>query len=298
MYDSRVETGDRLYYFTAPPALRSLNAHCTTVGSSTTPSGAAYPSHPLAHPHAYRSMVERGRVLDEWQFVFVSRGSGSVVTADGTSATVRSNDLIVVRPGVRHQYRPDESTGWTEYWVGFAGEVFDASLRAVGLAERPALVACADVPAMLAAFDELLRLAPANHTAGRLAMIGVVMQMVGLIASWAGPHYLAGHSLEVREAIRGMSEHPVRVLSVAALAARVGLSESALRRRFVRETGMSPYHYYNTIRVDRIKMRLAHSTSTLGTIAEELGFTDGFHLSRVFKQYTGLAPSEWRVRGG
>jgi AraC-like DNA-binding protein len=239
-----------------------------------------------------------GRVLNEWQLVFVEDGSGWYVSDDGVRSPVRAHDLIIVRPGVWHQYAPRRESGWTEYWVGFTGIVFEEAVAAVGLASGPGVIACPRPSELHDAYQELLSRASENDTAGHVVMVAAVLRMIGLIGSWVAGDREEGYSVTVQRAVGIMTEQLDGSLSVAALASRVGLSESALRRRFARETGMSPYHFYNMLRVNRIKMELAHSSAPLSTVAEKLGFTDAFHLSRVFKQYTGLAPSDWRVSGG
>ena len=289
---------DRLYYLTAPPALRPLGAICTTVGSATTHPGDRYPPHPLAHPHTYRSVSADGRVLNEWQFVFIEQGHGWLAVGSAARTPISRNQLLIVRPGVWHQYAPRSETGWSEHWVGFTGVTFEQALAAVGLADGPAVVSCRDPAQLAMAYEELCTRAAQNDTAGHVVMVAAVMRMIGVLGTWVKRETGAGYSDELGAAVSAMAERPDGSLSVAALSEVVGLSESALRRRFARETGMSPYHFYNTLRINRVKLELAHSKAALASIAEEYGFTDAFHLSRVFKQYTGLAPSEWRLRGG
>lgn len=298
MYDSGVEHNDSLFYITLPPALRTLRAHCTTVGTSRTPRGAPYPPHPRAHPHAYRSLSDRGRILDEWQLVFVSEGSGRHTAPGGVRTDVHANGLIVVRPGVWHRYAPDPTVGWTEHWVGFTGSIFDQAVEAVGLPDAPIPVPDRYRETLLAQFDELRDLAADLDTSRHIVMIASVLRLLGLVGSWSGSDAPLGYSDEVEASIARMAAAPDGSISVVGLAERAGLSESALRRRFVRETRMSPYQYYSMLRVNRIKVALAHSHDTLASIATQFGFTDAFHLSRVFKQYTGLSPSDWRTRGG
>ena len=58
---------------------------------------------------------------------------------------------------------------------------------------------------------------------------------------------------------------------------------------------MAPVAAYRALRIDRAKALLLRGIP-LHTIAEELGFSDAFHLSKAFKQVTGLAPRHF-LRG-
>jgi AraC-like DNA-binding protein len=129
-------------------------------------------------------------------------------------------------------------------------------------------------------------------------MVATVLELLSLIARWAGRGENVDCSEPVSRAVILMSNSVERGISVKSVAAEVGLSPSSLRRRFVAEMGMSPYHYFNTLRINQIKMDLAHTAQPLKKIAERLGFTDQYHLSRLFKHYVGVSPSAWRATGG
>ena len=44
------------------------------------------------------------------------------------------------------------------------------------------------------------------------------------------------------------------------------------------------------------RLLLLRDTQTLGELAERFGFSNAFHLSRVFKQHFGIAPKFFRQR--
>ena len=44
-----------------------------------------------------------------------------------------------------------------------------------------------------------------------------------------------------------------------------------------------------------VKMRLIHTPKTIAEIADELQFPESSHLSRFFKQKTGMSPVEYRL---
>jgi len=43
---------------------------------------------------------------------------------------------------------------------------------------------------------------------------------------------------------------------------------------------------------------LRESPLGLAAVADELGYSDAFHLSRQFKAVVGCSPSQWRAGGG
>ena len=80
------------------------------------------------------------------------------------------------------------------------------------------------------------------------------------------------------------------------LATELGLSRSRTSFAVKKLFGESFSRRLQAERVERAQHYLAGSRANLRRIAEECGFSDEFHLSRVFKEHTGLTPSEFRRR--
>jgi len=103
-----------------------------------------------------------------------------------------------------------------------------------------------------------------------------------------------GLDRHVGEVIRHMATSSGNGLTVQGVARAVGLSSAQLAYLFRRETGMSVKEYATRIRVEIIKRLLAETDDKLDIIAEQLGFCDAPHLSRVFRRICGCPPGEYR----
>lgn len=86
-------------------------------------------------------------------------------------------------------------------------------------------------------------------------------------------------------------ETPMEINQVAR---QVGLSVSQLNRRFRAVYQMSPSEYLQRVRVHEASRLLAESDLTIGRVAMETGFYDQAHLTRTFRRWMGMPPSEFR----
>lgn len=82
-------------------------------------------------------------------------------------------------------------------------------------------------------------------------------------------------------------------VSLAALAAEVGLSPWHLSRSFHRRYGLPPVAWRNQLRIARARALLARGTP-VSAVASELGFADQPHFTRVFRAALGVTPGAYR----
>lgn len=115
----------------------------------------------------------------------------------------------------------------------------------------------------------------------------------------------AREGLGMTEAASAMAPALVRIdsalgeaLELDELAALCHLSVSQFNRRFREATGQAPARYIRERRVAVAADRLVRTDWTIEAIAQELGFVDRFHFSRVFKAVWGLPPAAYRKQQG
>ena len=85
-------------------------------------------------------------------------------------------------------------------------------------------------------------------------------------------------------------------MSLAALAARAGLEERTLLRRFRKATGLTPIDYCQRVRVGKAREMLQFGHLAIDAIAWEVGYGDPGAFRKVFHRITGLTPGEYRRR--
>lgn len=91
-----------------------------------------------------------------------------------------------------------------------------------------------------------------------------------------------------------VSSNCTRTLTVGDIAAFVYLSSKQLNRIIKQDTGKSAHEYLVWLRLQRVEELLKDTDYRLREIAAMTGFANEFHLSRVFKQYVGINPMEYK----
>lgn len=75
------------------------------------------------------------------------------------------------------------------------------------------------------------------------------------------------------------------------------ISYASLSRIFSETEGRSIENYLIALRVERVKELIKYHNLSLDEIAWQTGYSSAAHLSRQFKQQTGLTPGEFRRIG-
>ena len=92
-----------------------------------------------------------------------------------------------------------------------------------------------------------------------------------------------------------VEEHFAEPLPLTSVAQRVGVHPVHLSRTFRRFYQTTFAGYVRHVRIEFARRELAASSASLSTIAAAAGFCDQSHFSRLFKQYTGVTPAEYRL---
>ncbi len=100
----------------------------------------------------------------------------------------------------------------------------------------------------------------------------------------------------IEKSLRILQSNIFRNLTLTDLAKEVGLNESYLIRLFRHKMKTTPMKYLTKLRIEAVSSMLTSTALPLYRIAESLHFYNEFHLSRTFRQYTGLSPSQYRQK--
>jgi AraC family transcriptional regulator len=92
-----------------------------------------------------------------------------------------------------------------------------------------------------------------------------------------------------------MQSHLAENISLAAIAAELGMSQFYFCRLFKQTTGITPHQYLLKLRVERAKHLLKNTKLPINEIADECGFANPSHLARHFRRHTRLSPKQFRM---
>lgn len=228
---------------------------------------------------------------------------------EGQLYQVEAGDVIVCNPGVHHKnivINKEEPT--VEFYTGFSDFHFkqmppnciclkdDAYvLRLTGDTKSEVFKNCYE----MVAENEANQLG--KYFMLKAHLIQILLLMMREITDTPKP-MLTGYIFEthnknyaVKRIINFLTENYDLKISLDQIAHNMYLSPVYVSQIFKEETGESPIHYLIRIRMEKAKNLLETLPGdSIKSIADDVGYSDVYHFSKLFKKRFGVSPQHYR----
>ena len=125
---------------------------------------------------------------------------------------------------------------------------------------------------------------------------GEVVGLFGAMYQIDVEEELEGVLGDVFPAVRYFEHHYTESVSMTKIARLVGLSSTHFNRRFKQVLHMTPNQYLRSVRIQVAQQLLTTTSLSIARIACDVGYTDQSHLTKRFKETTGMTPAAYRKR--
>ena len=287
-----------LYYLTAGPQDEHWGTVVTTAGCQFVAPGAPYPL--SRHPERYDFTPQSGRVLGEYQMVYITRGSGYFSSASCRRQKVTAGTMLLLFPDEWHDYAPDPATGWDEYWVGFRGAAVRSLFGQPFFAPADPVLHIGVSATVVGLYEDLLGFARREKSGHQQMAAGIVMHILGTVyyklrnRAFTNNTYVVDKINRARIMMKESCE--TDDLRARQIAERLGLGYTWFRRMFRQYTGVPPAQYMLQQKILRAKELLAASGMTISEVAYRLRFENPGQFATLFRKKTGMTPTDFRRR--
>jgi len=267
----------------------------TTVGYQKIAENESYP--PKDHPLGYYFNVDKGRILNEYQLLYITDGNGVFTFGNSKqSCFITEGKMFFLMPGVWHTYKPLENSGWNEYWIGFKGKIIQnivdegffinrAPVFNIGLNER-----------IIDLYLKAIEIANEERAGFQQALSGIVMHILGLMYYRDKTRDFEDVELinKINKAKVIMRESIYKNFTAEDISKQLNISYSGFRRAFKEFAGSSPSRYMLELKLNEAKLLLSTTNQPIKEISYGLNFENPDYFFFFFKKRTGLTPLEYR----
>lgn len=228
---------------------------------------------------------------DSFLIMFVDSGEG-YLDYEGERFRLKENDLIFLDCYLPHSYGTDSN--WHIQWIHFDGSSARSYYNMYRSQHDPVLHLTKSssksilkpLRTMIAGFD-------AQQPVSEIWLTKYITDLLT---------YTLEFSEDQQELTPGITEQVLyhiqknfqQPLSIEQLAETLALNPSYLIRRFKKDTGMSPYQYLTSIRIEQAQYELKTTKRSVKDIGFSCGYQSENSFCITFRKTTGLTPTQFR----
>lgn len=274
--------------------LSVLNAGATRIAA-----GQEYPYR--QHPSKYYFCWSKGRVLDEYQLIYIAGGEGFFESSSVPECVVHAGTVLLLFPGEWHRFRPNMQTGWDEYWVGFTGEVADNLMRGKFFEPPGAVLSIGYNAEIVALFSGIIEQTKTERPGYQPFVSGMLLHLLGCVYSLSRQQSFSnadGVKSKMEQAIMLLRSKIDEAIDIHEIAEELNVSYAWFRKWFKLYTGLAPQQYVIQLKMEKAKVLLADSGNSIKGIAYQLRFEHPLYFSKLFKEKVGVSPDLYRKQCG
>lgn len=264
------------------------------VGHQKIEPGQSYP--PGNHPSGYTFDCGNGRILSEYQLLYIVDGKGYFESKHCKRTRVYSGFCILLFPGEWHNYSPDSDTGWEEYWIGFNGINIENMKANNFFSLSDPIFAVGVLEGMVKGYEKAIEIALGMNIGYQQMLAGIVNMLLGSCY-----YYHKNNKIDnvydteaIQKARYYMSVHFKEEVTPESVAAFINMGYSKFRKLFKEVTGYAPLQYILELRLRYSCELLTTTNKSISEISFDLGYDSTVYFINAFKRKYKMTPLKYR----
>ena len=269
------------------------NAGYTFIPKLTT-----YPN--VDHPTNYYFKWDNGRVLQEYQIIYITQGKGLFESDHGGIRSIEEGTIILLFPNEKHRYKPNSDTGWHEYWIGLSGSFLDNLITNGFFSPDNPVLTIGLKENIFSLLQDIVEITKHEKPGYQQLISGAAIHLLGIIyseiakAPFTGKDHL---SITIEKACVLFREYMTHPISPEDISNKLQVGYSWFRHAFKEYTGMAPNQYLIQLKIQKSKELLLIHENSIKSVTHQLNFNSVAYFSKLFKNRTGLTPNDFRTQG-
>ena len=232
--------------------------------------------------------------FDSFLLIYVEEGSG-FIEKSGKEILIRKNDIIFLDCYLPHRYGTHSNMRikWLHF-DGFSARTFFSFYSEKS--ENPFHISSTDSRSLSLSWNSLYKILCGEEKSNEFWISKYITDLLTNLITLISKHPKDTHLRISAQVIDYLQQHYQEFITIDDIARRFSLNTSYLIRKFKKETGMTPYQYLTTIRMDHARYALTTTHHTVLEISELCGYQSENSFCITFRKETGYTPTQYRYK--
>ncbi len=234
---------------------------------------------------------------NDYQLIYIASGKGHFYF-DGVEHIVTKGHMVLFRPKepLIYYYREEDKTD--VYWVHFTGSEVENLLKLYSFPEKENIFFTGVSPDYQWLYRQLIRelqLRRANYE----EMLSLLLKHIFLVINrYIKEQNVPGNDMinEIERAVYYFNENYSRDITIEDYARERKISKNWFIHSFKKIMKVTPLHYILSLRISAAKTYLESTDKNITEISYAVGYDNPLYFSRIFKNFSGFSPSEYRKK--
>lgn len=248
------------------------------------------------YPNAYGHYRERRKGIDQHILIFCDEGCGEGII-ENRKFQIRANNFLIIPAFKAHRYKASDNHPWSIYWMhfkGFNGDAISNMLYDIMLENKNVIIL---KNRLISTYNKIFYNLQLGYSYNNLITVTFYLHYFFSLLLVSNKQQIKGIFDEnIEKAINYMKLNITKNLTLREIADYVHLAPAYFSHKFKLVTGYSPIQYFNHLKLQKACQLLLFSNKRINEISYEIGFEDPYYFSRLFKQYMGISPKEYRIK--
>ena len=238
------------------------------------------------------------KMRPQYHMHFILDGAG-YFEIDNLLYHLKRGQIFLIPPNTVSHYYAEPSNPWTYAFISFEGNKAEQYVRQAGFHNSYVRDTILSPEQFSSLIEEMLKTHQLTIT-NELKRVSLLFSLFSLLTESSktshGVHQDHDYSSETyfEHALQYIQMNYMHPIHIQDIADYIGITRSYLFHIFTKKLHLSPQKYLLNYRVEKAKYLLASTNQLIKDIAFSVGYPDSLAFSRMFRNETGISPSEFR----
>lgn len=231
--------------------------------------------------------------IDYWVVHYCVSGEGHFYVKDHYTH-IHPGDIFMIPAHTKNKYYPNQQNPWTYQWIGLKGNLVPAILEKCGLTPDEHVLHHRTDSRLQTLFEQIH---DNFHEERELKAIGITYQLLDYIKNNvynSRRDRLTPSEIYFQTALNYIQKNYTNNISISDIAAAASIDRTYIFKLFQKYTKQNPSQYLQSFRLEKACVLLRKSSLSVTDTAYAVGFQQPAYFSKLFTQYKGITPSQYR----
>ena len=231
-----------------------------------------------------------GPIIRESYVVECNTGGYGAVVINGVEFAVRPRDCYILLPGDTVIHKSAMKNPREGIYCIIGGKRVGDAFTEAGISSKSPFVAPEFFDDMESVLRKMYEIRYQHDVSTEYRCTGLIYEMLSILTRNKVKTYRENY---IQRAIAIMESTYHMNISIADISMELGFERTYFSTVFKEHTGLTPYAYLTSLRIDKALAILSDEMVSIGECAECVGL-DPTNFSRIFKKHTGITPLEYK----